>query len=79
MKFSNTWFARLFNDEKGNPSSKRFIGIICGLSLCTALYFKNLNPSSAIVDSVALLAFGCLGLTAIDKITNRKSETKTKE
>jgi hypothetical protein len=79
MKFSNTWFARLFNDEKGNPSSKRFIGIICGLSLCAALYFKDLNPATEIVNAVSLLAFGCLGLTAIDKFTNRKSETKIEE
>ena len=79
MKFSNTWFARLFNDEKGNPSSKRFIGIICGLSLCAALYFKGLNPATEIVNAVSLLAFGCLGLTAIDKFTNRKPETKIEE
>jgi hypothetical protein len=79
MKFSNTWFAGLFKDEKGNPSSKRFIGIICGLSLCASLYFKNLDPSPTIVNAVSLLAFGCLGLTAIDKFTNRNSETKTEE
>jgi hypothetical protein len=79
MKFSNTWFARIFNDEKGNPSSKRLIGILCGVSLCAALYFKDLNPQPAVVNAVSLLAFGCLGLTVVDKMTNIFSKDKTEE
>lgn len=79
MKFSNSWFAGLFKDEKGTPSSKRFIGILCGVSLCAALYFKDLNPQPAIINAVSLLAFGCLGLTVVDKATNIFSKNKTED
>ena len=65
------WVIGLFKDEKGNTSSKRFIGIICGLSLCISLFINQYTghkPSDVLVDSVALLAFGCLGLSSVDKI-----------
>jgi hypothetical protein len=79
MKFSNTWFAGLFKDEKGNPSSKRFIGILCGLSLCITMYHNSFSPletapSSSLVEAVALLAFGCLGLSSVDKFSNKNKE-----
>jgi hypothetical protein len=79
-KFSN-WITGLFKDEKGNPSSKRFIGIICGLSLCVSLFINQYTghkPSDALVDSVALLAFGCLGLSSVDKIWSKK-DSKVEE
>lgn len=84
MKFSNTWFAGLFKDEKGNPSSKRFIGILCGVALCVTMYHNSFlpldqAPSAVLVDAVAMLAFGCLGLASVDKFTNRKSTDKTEE
>jgi hypothetical protein len=31
-------------------------------------------PSTALVDAVALLAFGCLGLSSIDKFTHNKKD-----
>jgi hypothetical protein len=35
-------------------------------------------PSSVLVESVALLAFGCLGLSSVDKFTaNKKSNSDT--
>jgi hypothetical protein len=34
MKKALNWIAGLFRDERGNPSSKRFIGIIAGSTLC---------------------------------------------
>lgn len=66
------WFKQLLSDEKGVVSSKRFIGIICSLTLCFTLYNNSFTssdsgPSDNLVDAVALLAFGCLGLTSIDK------------
>jgi hypothetical protein len=81
MKFSNTWFAGLFKDEKGNPSSKRFIGILCGLSLCVTMYHNSFSPletapSPVLVDAVALLAFGCLGLSSVDKFSGKKNKTE---
>ena len=71
------WFRGLLNDEKGNPSSKRFVGIICGLTLCVTLYVNqythgDIKPSDKLVDAVALLAFGCLGLASVDKIWGKR-------
>jgi len=67
-----TWISGLFNDEKGNPSSKRFIGIVSGLMLCITMYHNSFSsvdiaPAPYLVDAVALLAFGCLGLTSVEK------------
>jgi len=77
MKFFN-WVAGLFKDEKGSPSSKRFVGILCGIALCVTMYHNSFStvdvaPSPVLVDAVALLAFGCLGLASVDKFTARKS------
>lgn len=83
MKFFK-WIAGLFTDEKGNPSSKRFVGILCGLALCITMYHNSFSPldqapSTALVDAVALLAFGCLGLASVDKFTARKTNTSETE
>lgn len=84
MKKLITWTAGLFKDEKGNPSSKRFVGIMCAIALCVTMYHNSFStvdvaPSPVLVDAVALLAFGCLGLSSVDKFTNRKSKEKTEE
>jgi hypothetical protein len=73
-----TWISSLFNDEKGNPSSKRFIGIVSGLMLCITMYHNSFSsvdiaPAPYLVDAVALLAFGCLGLTSIEKIFKKNA------
>ena len=78
MKKLINWIAGLFNDERGNPSSKRFIGIIAGLSLCITMYVNSythgdVKPSDTLVNSVAMLAFGCLGLASIDKIWGKRN------
>ena len=84
MKFSNSWFAGLFKDEKGNPSSKRFVGILCGVALCVTMYHNSFSPldqapSTVLVDAVAMLAFGCLGLASVDKFTARKKDSDSTE
>ena len=71
----------LFKDSNGNASSKRFIGILCGVSLCVTLYVNSythgdIKPSDTLVNAVAMLAFGCLGLTSTEKIFGKKSEAK---
>jgi hypothetical protein len=71
----------MFKDNGGNTSSKRFIGILCGVSLCITLYVNSyshgdIKPSDTLVNAVALLAFGCLGLTSTEKIFGKKSEPK---
>jgi hypothetical protein len=79
-----TWISSLFNDEKGNPSSKRFIGIVSGLMLCVTMYHNSFSsvdvaPARYLVDAVALLAFGTLGLASVDKFTARREKKKEED
>lgn len=78
------WINGLFKDEKGSPSSKRFIGILCGITLCVTLYANSythgdIKPSESLVNAVAMLAFGCLGLSSIDKIWGKRDGDKAEE
>ena len=71
----------LFTDEHGVTSSKRFVGILCSITLCVTMYHNsfstvNVAPAPYLVDAVALLAFGCLGLSSVDKFTNTKKKIK---
>lgn len=68
---------QILTDESGVYSSKRFVGILCSLTLVAALIInafvaRDFDKSSSLVNSVALLAFGSLGLTSIDKWSKRK-------
>jgi hypothetical protein len=79
MKKLITWLGEVLKDEAGNPSSKRVVGIICALTLCVTMYSNSFTeahfaPSRELVDAVALLAFGCLGLSSVDKIWGKKKE-----
>jgi hypothetical protein len=72
----------LFSDEHGNVSMKRLCGLLCTITLCATLYQNSFTeahiaPSTPLVDAVALLAFGCLGLSSIDKIWGKKPITET--
>lgn len=71
------WLGGLLKDERGTPSSKRFVGIIAGLSLCITMYANSythgdVKPSDTLVNAVAMLAFGALGLASVDKIWGKK-------
>lgn len=73
------WINGLFKDEKGIPSSKRFVGIMCSIALCVTMYHNSFStvdvaPAPYLVDAVALLAFGTLGLASVDKIWGKKGE-----
>ena len=77
MKKFFSGIGRLFMDNQGNASSKRFVGILCGVSLCVTLYVNSyshgdIRPSDTLVNAVAMLAFGCLGLTSTEKIFGKK-------
>jgi|688.fasta_scaffold1387095_2 hypothetical protein len=84
MKKVINWISKFFSDEKGNASSKRLVGIISALTLCATLYHNSFSsediaPSTPLVDAVALLCFGCLGLSSIDKFTGRKYKDEPKD
>lgn len=84
MKKIFHWMNGLFKDEKGSPSSKRFIGILCGITLCVTLYANSythgdIKPADTLVQAVAMLAFGCLGLASVDKIWGKKDNDKIEE
>lgn len=77
-----TWLGGLFKDERDSPSSKRFVGIMCAIALCITMYRNSFSavevaPAPYLVDAVALLAFGCLGLASVDKIWGKKGTDKT--
>jgi len=72
-----SWIKGLFQDERDAPSSKRFVGIIAGLVLSFTLIVnqftpKLTDPSPVLVNAVAMLAFGCLGLASVDKIWGKQ-------
>jgi len=67
-----------FYDETGKLSMKRVCGLLCTIALCVTMYVNSFSPadqapSSVLVESVAALAFGCLGLSSFDKFTSRKN------
>ena len=69
----------LFSDEHGVISMKRLCGLLCTLALTITLYQNSFSeqhvaPSRELVDAVALLAFGCLGLSSVDKIWGKKQK-----
>jgi hypothetical protein len=73
-----TFFKELLSDESGNYSSKRLGGLLCVLALVVSLVANtfthgDIRPAEylvdALVDAVALFAFGALGLTSIDKLS----------
>ena len=64
----------IFINEGGAVTSKRFVGLLTSIILCIALI---VNPTDTLVNAVALLAFGALGLSSVDKFINMKEKTNT--
>ena len=84
MKKMISWLIGLLKDEKGTPSSKRFVGIIASISLCVTLFAnqfteEHIAPSPVLINAVAALAFGALGLASADKIWGKKGGDGTQE
>jgi hypothetical protein len=75
------WFMRMLKDHNNEPSSKRFVGVLSALILLYCLIYNTWFPKNApaeyLVDSVALLSFGCLGLTSTEKIFGNVKNKKT--
>ena len=64
---------QFFTEDNGRLSMKRLCGLLCVVSLCVTMYHNSFSdehtaPSTILVESVALLAFGCLGLTTVEKV-----------
>ena len=77
MKKIINWITGLLKDEKGTPSSKRFIGILAGVTLCSALMinlYTDFPVEPTLVNSVAAICIGGLGLASADKIFGKKKE-----
>lgn len=80
MKRLFSW-ASGFLSSNGEASSKRLVGIVCSGFLCWTMYANSFTeehfaPSGVLVQAVAALAFGCLGLTSAEKIFKKE---KTEE
>jgi hypothetical protein len=81
MKKIISWVRGLLRDERGDPSSKRFIGITAGLTLCVALFinlYTEYPVEPTLVNAVAAICIGGLGLSSADKIWGKKL-TKNKD
>ncbi len=82
MKKIINWITGLLKDEKGTPSSKRFIGITAGLSLCVALFinlFTEYPVEPTIVNAVAMICIGGLGFASVDKVWGNKRNDKDQQ
>jgi F0F1-type ATP synthase membrane subunit a len=79
MKRVFNWVSGMLKDEKGSPSSKRVLGVVCAITLCVTMYqnafsAEHIAPATSLVNAVAALAFGLLGLTSVDKFSKKKDE-----
>lgn len=66
----------ILQDENGEWSSKRTVGLLAALSLIAYMF---IHPSTEANNSVLIMAVSGLGLTTLDKIfkpNNLKNENK---
>jgi len=78
MKKERGFIAKFFC-EGNEPSSKRFVGILGSLTLFSTLLFNSFTnnanlPSEALINAVAFLSFGALGITGAEKIFSKKDK-----
>ena len=83
-KKQERWFITKFFCEKSEPSSKRLVGIVGSFTLFATLFANSFThidnaPSVPLVDAVALLSFGALGITGFEKIFGKKDSKPTNE
>jgi len=70
-------FLDFFKGDKGQASSKRFVGIIGAFVLFGTMAHNSLSPadivpSAELVSAVEFIVIACLGFTSIDKFSNKK-------
>jgi hypothetical protein len=71
---------QFFQEDNGRFSMKRLCGLLCVVTLCVTMYHNSFSeehvaPSSILVEAVAMLAFGTLGLTSVEKIFKKKENS----
>ena len=81
-KKQERWFITKFFCEKSEPSSKRLVGIVGSFTLFATLFANSFThidnaPSAVLVDAVALLSFGALGITGLEKVFAKKDSNNT--
>ena len=69
----------IFKGDKGQFSSKRFVGIIGAFVLFGTMAHNSMSPqdiapSAELVQAVEWVTILTLGFTSIDKFSNKKSE-----
>lgn len=67
----------IFTGDKGEMSSKRFVGIIGAFVLFGTMAHNSMStsdiaPSPELVTAVEFIVIACLGFTSIDKFSNKK-------
>jgi hypothetical protein len=67
--------SEVFKGDKGEFSSKRFVGIVGALVLFGSLAYYN---TPQLVEAVEFITIFSLGYTVIDKYTNGKASTDSK-
>lgn len=70
----NKFFKQIFQDDKQQYSSKRFLAIIGGLSLIGSMLYYN---TENLVSSVLILVCAGLGITSIDRYINKDKNNNT--
>lgn len=68
----------IFKGDKGEFSSKRFVGIIGAFILFGAFVYNVIEPSEAqpsadVINAVTTVVVFCLGFTSIDKFANKNA------
>jgi hypothetical protein len=72
---------QFFQEDNGTFSMKRLCGLLCVITLCVTMYHNSFSeehiaPSTILVEAVAMLAFGTLGLTSVEKIFKKKQDAE---
>jgi hypothetical protein len=72
---------QFFQEDNGRFSMKRLCGLLCTIALCATMYHNQFSeqhfaPSPILVEAVAMLAFGTLGLTSVEKIFKKKNDAE---
>jgi hypothetical protein len=83
-KKKERWFLAKFFCEKSEPSSKRLVGIVGAFTLFATLFANSFThvdnaPSDVLVQAVALLSFGALGITGFEKVFSKKNTDSNNE